>query len=53
MSNLTKKGVTSFTGDEKLAEQVKRFSCLYNKSAEIIQGKTSGEKYVVRSSIES
>ena len=43
MSNLSKKRFTSFTEDEELAEQVKRFPCVYNKSA-----KSYKEKHVVR-----
>ena len=43
MSNLTKKGFTSFTEDEEFAEQVKSFPCLYNKSA-----KSYKERHVVR-----
>ena len=38
-----KKRFTSFTEDEKLGEQVKRFSCLYNKSA-----KSYKERHMVR-----
>ena len=40
---LTKKRFTSFTENEELAEQVKRFPCFYNKSA-----KSYKETHVVR-----
>ena len=45
---MSKKRFTSFTEDEKLATQVKRFPCLYNKSA-----KSFKKRHVGRSGIES